>query len=166
MMKKFRNNGAIGALLDEYEKAILEIKEITGSLTDHELKQIVDKETKDPDCVSIQSILGHVIRAGYNYVIVIRKSLGEQIEYRTAPAFDTKEEYRNELGEMFKYNEKLFSDYPDIQLEQYEEAKKIPVRWGQKYDVEQLFEHAIVHLLRHRRQIERFMIRIRGAEER
>ena len=31
------------------------------------------------------------------------------------------------------------------------------VKWRQQYDVEQLFEHAIVHVLRHRRQIERFI---------
>ena len=31
--------------------------------------------------------------------------------------------------------------------------------WGPTYDVEQLLEHAIVHVLRHRRQIEKFMHR-------
>jgi len=31
----------------------------------------------------------------------------------------------------------------------------IDSRWGQRYDLEQLLEHAIVHVLRHRRQIER-----------
>jgi hypothetical protein len=34
--------------------------------------------------------------------------------------------------------------------------------WGQVYDFEQFMEHAIVHVLRHRRQIERFLIK-RGA---
>jgi len=34
---------------------------------------------------------------------------------------------------------------------------KMQVRWGPTYDFEQLFEHAIVHVLRHRRQIERFL---------
>ena len=57
---------------------------------------------------------------------------------------------------MFAYNEQLFNDYPNIQLEELEPHKKVQVRWGQKYDVEQLFEHAIVHILRHRRQIELF----------
>ena len=163
-MKKFRNNGAVGALLDEYEKALQEIIQVTASLTEKELKQVVDKDTNDPNCVSIQSILGHVVRAGYNYVIAIRKYLGEQTDYKTAPLFDTVEEYQAELMKMLEFNEKFFADYPDIQLEEYEENKKIKVRWGQKYDVEQLFEHAIVHVLRHRRQIERFKIRMRGEE--
>ena len=34
---------------------------------------------------------------------------------------------------------------------------KMQVRWGPTYDFEQLFEHAIVHVLRHRRQIDRFL---------
>lgn len=30
-------------------------------------------------------------------------------------------------------------------------------QWGVTYDLEQLLEHAIVHVLRHRRQIEKFI---------
>jgi hypothetical protein len=34
---------------------------------------------------------------------------------------------------------------------------RMDTHWGQTYDLEQLLEHAIVHILRHRRQIERFV---------
>jgi hypothetical protein len=68
--------------------------------------------------------------------------------------------YATALTEMFQYTEKLFQDFPDLELETFEQERKILVRWGQTYDVEQLMEHAIVHILRHRRQIERFL----GAE--
>ncbi len=61
---------------------------------------------------------------------------------------------------MFRYNVSFFDDHPDIALEEFDNDKKIKVRWGQKYDVEQLFEHAIVHVLRHRRQIERYIIKL------
>ncbi len=33
----------------------------------------------------------------------------------------------------------------------------IQSRWGVRYDLEQLLEHAIVHVLRHRRQIEKLL---------
>lgn len=33
----------------------------------------------------------------------------------------------------------------------------IHVRWGVTYDLEPLLEHAIVHVLQHRRQIEKFI---------
>ena len=69
-------------------------------------------------------------------------------------------EYAVALDNMFVYNEKLFEDYPNIKLEEYDLSKKFKVRWGQKYDVEQLIEHAIVHILRHRRQIERFILKL------
>ena len=38
-------------------------------------------------------------------------------------------------------------------------AMQMQSGWGQVYDFEQLFEHAIVHVSRHRRQIERFLAR-------
>jgi len=98
--------------------------------------------------------------AGYNYAIAIRKNLGEDLTYREAIQLSTVSAYQEALGQMFAYNEQLFADYPTIVLEEYSPQKKIVVAWGQRYDVEQLMEHAIVHILRHRRQIERFLIKI------
>ena len=37
------------------------------------------------------------------------------------------------------------------------ESVEIKSRWGPTYDLEQMLEHAVVHVLRHRRQIERFL---------
>ena len=118
-IKTFRNNGAIGALLDEYEKAIIELKHLIEVVSDFNLVEIVDKETKDLDCISIQSILNHVIRAGYNYVIEIRNSLGENLEFKQTRNEKTIAAYQVRLDEMFKYNVQLFEDYPSIQLEEY-----------------------------------------------
>lgn len=156
-IKKYRDNGAIGALLDEYEKAILELKTIIQAISSNELVKIVDSQTENEDCRSIQTILSHVVGAGYTYVIEIRKWLGESIEYKNKVLLSSIEAYCLALDEMFDYNIKLFEAYPNINLEAYDSTKKMKVRWGQEYDVEQLYEHAIVHILRHRRQIERFI---------
>lgn len=161
-MKKHRNNGAIGALLDEYEKALNELKDLIRPLTAEHLTTIVDAETEDEDCRSIQTILSHVVQSGHNYVVYIRQWKGEQIERFENQKLDSIGLYINALNVLLAYNEELFLDYPLLPLEELEEAKKVPVRWGQKYDVEQLFEHAIVHILRHRRQIERFLLQIKG----
>lgn len=158
----YRNNGAIGALLDEYEKALKELKDLIRPLTTEQLTTIVDTETKDEDCRSIQTILSHVVQSGHNYVIYIRQWKGEPIERFEVEILDSTDLYINALDKLLAYNELLFKDYPDIELEEFNEAKKILVRWGQKYDVEQLFEHAIVHILRHRRQIERFLVKMQG----
>ncbi|HEY5122872.1 MAG TPA: hypothetical protein VIK14_03975, partial [Ignavibacteria bacterium] len=45
----------------------------------------------------------------------------------------------------------------NLTIEQTDNSKKMNVGWGQQYDIEQLLEHAIVHILRHRRQIENFI---------
>jgi len=156
----YRDNGAVGALLDEYERAINELKSIVETLTQMELIAIVDYLTKDDDCKSIQKILNHVIAAGYSYVVQIRKSKGEDIEYFPYQSFDNSKAYLTELDKMFAYNVKFFEDYPNLDLDDYEEHK-FKVRWGPEFDIEQLFEHAIVHILRHRRQLERFLLKLR-----
>jgi len=158
-MKNYRTNGAIGALLDEYEKSIQALKAVIQPISKEQLVEIVDHETKDKDCESIQSILTHVVGAGYTYVIEIRKWLGETVDYKQKELLPNVEQYIIALDEMFEFNIKLFDDHPNMKMEEYEFDKKIKVRWGQQYDVEQLFEHAIVHILRHRRQIERFLLR-------
>ena len=78
-MKEFRNNGTIGAILDEYEKAIIELDKVISGINDNELIKIIDNETTNSDCKSIQTILSHIIRAGYIYVLEVRKILGEEI---------------------------------------------------------------------------------------
>lgn len=156
----YRINGAIGALLDEYEKVVRELKAVLEDFTEMELTQIVDSKTEDPDCRSVQTILSHVVAAGHNYVIAIRKSLGEPLEYREKERLPSVEAYQTALDQLFDFNLQFFADYPSIPLEEFDADKKIKVRWGQVYDVEQLYEHAIVHILRHRRQIEIFKIRM------
>lgn len=158
-MKQFRDQGAVGALLDEYEKAIEEMQIVLTGLSPEHLTTIVDTETADQDCVSIQSILTHVLRAGHWYALEILKLQGESISFPANQLFDSTEKYQAELTEMFRFTERLFAKYPDIKLEENDLSKKILTRWGQQYDVEQMMEHAIVHILRHRRQIERFKAR-------
>ncbi|MBT8272643.1 MAG: DinB family protein, partial [Bacteroidia bacterium] len=139
----------------------IDLHQLISTIAEDELLAVVDPETKDPNCKSIQAILTHVVRAGYWYVIEIRKSMGESIAFEPVTLYNSPEQYQIELKEMFKFNERLFEDYPDINLEAHDHDEKIKVKWGQIYDVEQLFEHAIVHVLRHRRQIERFLLKLR-----
>jgi len=159
-MKTYRTNGAIGALLDEYEKAINELKTVLEPITTEQLTKIADPATNDPDCRSIQTILTHVIRAGYGYAIYIRKKQGEQLDFKERLNLSTITKYQNSLDEMFAYNCQLFEDYPTLDIEQKETSEKILTSWGQRYNIEQLLEHAIVHILRHRRQIERFLLKM------
>lgn len=159
-MTIYRTNGAIGALLDEYERALREFQNIIKDITPEQLLMVIDPDTKDPNCRSIQTILSHVVIAGNWYATEVRKHRGEQVDFPSNTAFDTIEEYQIELNAMFKNNEDLFRTYPNIELEEKDNSKKVKVAWDQLYSVEQLFEHAIVHILRHRRQIERILIKL------
>ncbi len=156
-MSKYRNNGAIGALLDEYERVVSELQTVIQNISPEQLTHIVDKQTKDPSCKSIQTILTHVIQSGYWFAVEVRKFYGEKIDFPKATTFNSSKAYQLELDKMFKYNEQLFDEYPVIKIDETENQKKIKVLWGQTYNTEQLFEHAIVHVSRHRRQIERFL---------
>lgn len=162
--KLYRDNGAIGALLDEYEKATRELIALVSTVTADELVQIVDAETEDKDCRSISTILAHVVVAGRYYVEAIRTHLGESISLSEKNSYSNVPAYISDLEGMLAYNIQFFADYPAIQIEEFNSEKKILTRWGQRFDVEQLYEHAIVHILRHRRQIERFLLKLRLAQ--
>jgi len=90
-------------------------------------------------------------------VIEVRRWKGEEIDYRDKINHSTPDEYKIELQKMFEYNVALFEDYSTIQLDEKDPNLKIFARWGQRYDVNQMYAHAIVHVLKHRRQIERFI---------
>ena len=157
---QYRNNGAIGALLDKYERALEELIRLISPVSESTLSTIIDHETDDPDCRSIQTILTHVVRAGYIYEVEIRKGLGEKIAYKNGVELSSPSEYINALRSMFKSTSRIFEDYPNLQISHFNNDQKLRVKWENDYDLEQLMEHAIVHILRHRRQIERFLIKV------
>jgi len=158
---QLQRHGAKGALLDEYERAFSDLKSTIAVISTQELTAIVDPDTSDPDCHSIQTVLTHVVRSGIGYATYIRQQQGEVIDFPTSETCASVEDYALALDAAFLCTEKIFETYPDLELETSDHEQKIRVRWGQLYDVEQLMEHAIVHVLRHRRQIEGFIRKLR-----
>lgn len=146
--------GSIKALLDEYKRAVNELIAIIKPLNSNLLLKVVDDKTNDPDCKSIQAILSHVVCSGYGYTIYMENSIGFNKPRLEREMFDEVNRYIERLELMFEYTENFFRSNPGLIIEQKDNSKKITVNWGQQYDIEQLFEHAIVHVLRHRRQIE------------
>lgn len=144
--------GNIGALMDEYERASIDLRELILSFTQEEFVKILDDKTDDEDCRSAQTIMHHVISAGYRYLNQINVFLKqEQItpNFGASNPASTIEEFDKVLlltSEAVKNNYSM----------SYEEvlSTRMETRWG-LYDIEVMFEHAIVHILRHRRQIEK-----------
>ncbi|WP_374175373.1 DinB family protein [Flavobacterium tructae] len=147
--------GAVGALLDIYEQAILDLTNTIKSIPDNILANIIDEKTTNEDCKSIQAILSHVVSSGYSYAISIHNLKGHNMQ-RPGKIFHlTIAEYLKDLTNVFIFTESIFREIKDDELEQFDDSLKIKTGWGQLYDIEQLTEHAIVHILRHKRQIEK-----------
>lgn len=161
-MTKTTKQGSIGAMLDEYQKAIVELQKVLSDLSDVELCTIVFKDAVNPNCKSIQTILSHVIRSGYAYAIYIRKY--KNMEGITAPSefHSTIAQYNIALTNIFNFTDFTFDNILESEVEELDNSKKITSSWGQIYDIEQIMEHAIVHILKHRRQIEKFKIALRN----
>lgn len=70
---KFRENDTISTILDVYEKAFEELKASISDLSPQQLSEVVDHETTNKDCESVQSILSHVVQSAYTYVLEIRR---------------------------------------------------------------------------------------------
>jgi uncharacterized damage-inducible protein DinB len=157
MTKTFRK-GAVGALLDEYERVIEELEKLIESIPDSDLTLILDPVTSDEDCRSLQTIFTHVVYSGYGYATSIHNSKGHNLTRPDKKFHLTIREYIRDLKEVFTFTDKVFTDIRDEELIQQDESHKIRTGLGQLNDIEQLTEHAIVHILRHRRQVERLYL--------
>lgn len=157
-MAKIFRPGATGALLDEYEQVIAALKEVISTIPDTALTTVIDTETTDENCRSVQAILTHVVSAGFGYATSIHNLKGPQIVRREKVWHVTVDAYLKDLADLFLFTEEVFRGIKDDELEQYDASRKIRTGWGQLYDIEQMTEHAIVHILRHRRQIEKIKL--------
>lgn len=153
-MKTNYRKGGIGALMDEYERAANEFKNLVGKISESDFVRIFDADTKDDDCRSVQTIVSHVTNSGYGYANYIRDwySIPKNSPERRLLS---QTEFPAEFDKLLLYTSETLQDKCEYSDDEIQKVKLI-VRWGSQYDLEQLLEHAIVHILRHRRQIEKF----------
>lgn len=97
-----------------------------------------------------------MIHSGYGDAVSIQNLKGQAMQRPGKTFHLTVPEYLNDLSNVFLFTEKVFRNIKDGELEQPDDSLKIKSGWGQSYDIEQLTEYAIVHVLRHRRQLEKF----------
>lgn len=144
-------DGMLVALLAEYQKAAVEYKEILAQTTQETYERIADKKTTNKDCESIQSLTFHVVQSGYTYANYIHSKINTTwLEYEEEIL--TPEDGIVELNKMLAYTASVLDEiyyHPAAEIRAWSYA----TRWGVVYDFEQLMEHAIVHVLRHRRQV-------------
>ena len=152
-MNRTYRKGALGALTDEYEKALNELKELLLQIPDAEFQK-THNEKIEVDFQSIKNIVLHLINSGYGYTNYIRKRFGNNYVVPKIEIEKT-EQAIAELQKMFEYTVETFEDKWHLT---YDELMKtiIKTSWT-TYDLEAITEHAIVHILRHRLQIEKMI---------
>ena len=153
MQTNINRKGAVGALLDIYEQSISDLVKVIEDIPDGALTIIIDAKSKDENCKSLQAILSHVVHSGYGYAASIHNFKGNNIQRPGKTFRPTIKEYAEDLANVFDYTQNIFNEIEDDELEQLDNSLKIQTGWGQCYDTEQMMEHAIVHILRHNRQI-------------
>ena len=163
-MKKLEDyrKGGVGALMDEYERAALELKALVESVSEEAYERIADPETKDADCHSIKTIMNHVVHAGYGYANGVRRKIPMPFE----PLGDERRqiphaEIGDEIDKVLAYTEETLDGMWEMS---YAEQDKFIIerKEGFSENLEQLLEHAVLHVLRHRRQIEKFLIMMKS----
>ena len=134
---------------------------VIQDISQEELIFTVDHATTNPDCKSIQTTLSHVVSSGYSYCVYIQNLKNRNNIRPEKVNRNSIVDYINDLNNVLKFTQETFATIEDDVLEECDSSKKIRTSWGQLYDIEQLMEHAIVHILRHRRQIEKFKTAIK-----
>jgi uncharacterized damage-inducible protein DinB len=159
-MKKNLRSGSVAAVMHEYERAIDDLKQVIKDITPAKLSAIVDPDTENPNCLSIQTILTHVVTSGYYYSIYIGKLKDPNLKFPDPHMHQEVAGYITDLDKVLKHTGETMKNLSPDELNETEQQKKIRTRWGQYYSVDQMLEHAIVHILRHRFQIEKFKVKL------
>ncbi len=144
--------------MDEFERAIEELTQLIETLSDDEFETVRNPGSGDEQFRSIQTVVNHVVRAGYAHTNHLRVAFSAPWSRAEVP-IETRAASVEQLAAMVAYLVATLEgrwEMPDEHIE----AVQIKSSWGQTYNLEQMLEHAVVHVLRHRRQIECFL---RGA---
>lgn len=140
--------------MDEYERALRELQEIVHSLSIDDYLRVSNPSSPDPDCLSVQTILRHTILAGFGYANHIRKAIGGATHHHEITSLSQTEAFMK-LDQMFQYTLETMDGHWEMDEEKMLNTV-FKTSWSE-YDIESMIEHAIVHILRHRRQIQKLV---------
>lgn len=148
--------GPFGALMDEYARAAGDLCRVVEGFDAAAFA--AERPSADAGTISPRSICLHAYGAARRYADYVRKARGMPHDGRFDPdpaSLPGPGALRGLLAEALRYTEGALEGLHDAD-DATVSALRFPVRWGPIYDPEMILEHAIVHLLRHRRQLERW----------
>jgi uncharacterized damage-inducible protein DinB len=110
--------------------------------------------TEDPDYASLDALLHHALRAARGYITWLCEKLGLQ-----DPGIDPAPEVARVEREAERYVEHLLARWrmplADIEEKRFSATHK--TRWGEDMSCEGMLEHAVMHPVRHRFQLEELL---------
>lgn len=149
--------GAFGALMDEYARAAEDFCRTVETLDD---ARFGAERAGEEELRSRRDVSAHVVASARLYADLVRKVRGmEHVDrYDEAPwVARSPADVRALLAATLAYTEEAVAGL-DALPESEVQALVIRSKWVSTYDPESILEHAIVHVLRHRRQVERWEI--------
>lgn len=155
--------GSVGALIDEYERAVHLMHSVLESVTEEEYTAQANPTTPQQEMRTIQSMMRHVVNAGYGYATYISSALGTTIQ-RPRVELLPLAELPAQLTAIVAFTDDVLRDrytMPEDDMDTI--TMKAP--WNVVYTIDQMLEHAVMHIHRHRRQLERYLeiLRARSA---
>lgn len=146
----------IRAIFDEYARAIRDLEGVVAVIPAD--RYMGSTALADEEFPNIRAIMWHVIGAAHRYADYLESALEATDVSRREHTYryDTPDEALASLGTALESTVIVMAK---CQGRSDEDLAKLEIktRWQQIYDLEQMLEHAIVHILRHRRQIERWL---------
>ncbi len=149
-------SGPFGALMDEYARAAEDFCRVVEGFDS--ARFAAERPSNNPNTVSPRAICAHACSAAHRYAHYIRKVRGVDFIDRyelEQSRLGSPQQVRGLLAEAIVFTEATVE--PLLRATEEEvQALSFTVRWGPRYDPEMILEHAVCHLLRHRRQLERW----------
>jgi uncharacterized damage-inducible protein DinB len=142
------------ALLFIYKEELECLKQVLSNFNDEDYKK--ERTNFGSEFQSVQDIVEHVINSGYTYNAYFKSSY-ETLSFGEALSFSTVKEALLGIDALYQDTEQSVAPLLKKELSTLE-ATTFVTRWNVSYDVEQLFEHAIIHSARHRFQIKKMLL--------
>jgi hypothetical protein len=143
------------AILDEYSRAIRDFESVVLAIPAS--RYTARTVLADDEFADIRDILHHAVGSAHSYAFHINRAIDNldgpfpKREY----SVETPEIAMASMWDAFDHMVEVLGRIRDWD-DNKQAGLRFVSRWKQPYDVEQMLEHAIVHILRHRRQIERW----------
>lgn len=148
--------GPFGALMDEYARAAAEFCTVAEGFDAERF--VSERPGNDPETITPRAVCVHVCGAAHRYAYYIRQARGLDFvdRYQLDPLrLTSPRDVTGMLAKATRLTEETIDPLRGFTDEEVQ-ALSFTVRWGPRYDPEMMLEHAVCHVLRHRRQLERW----------